>query len=81
MKKVTVHAFAQLKDYFGEEVTLYIEEEEGIKDLINHLKMQRPDSEELLANCRLADKEEFIDTSHPLEDGAHIYFYPPSSGG
>lgn len=81
MKRVTVHTFAQLRDYFGPEVSMTLASHEGIGELIRQLQEQKPESALLLANCRFANEEEFIDASYPLQDEAHIYFYPPSSGG
>ena len=80
-KQITVHSFAQLKDYFAPRQELQLPAGAGIPDLLKHLEQQAPESSLLLANCRLATEEEMIDQDYPLHHAAHIYLYPPSSGG
>ena len=80
-KQVTVHSFAQLKDYFEAQQEIHLPADAGIPQLIEVLRQQQPESSRLLDNCRLATTEEMIDQDYPLAHAAHIYFYPPSSGG
>lgn len=80
-KQVTVHSFAQLKDYFEAQQEIKLPAGAGIPHLIEVLRQQQPESGLLLDNCRLATAEEMIDQDYPLHHAAHIYLYPPSSGG
>jgi sulfur-carrier protein len=75
-----IHVYAGLKDYFQSEFEM-----EGsvrnIAELIERLLLINDKAEAMLASCRFAVQEGFIDNAYNLRNNEVIVIIPPSSGG
>lgn len=75
-----IHVYAGLKDYFQPEFEL-----EGVArntDELRTLLLAINDkAETILASCRFAVEEGFIDNQFKLNENDTIVIIPPSSGG
>jgi molybdopterin synthase sulfur carrier subunit len=75
-----IHVYAGLKDYFQPEFEI-----EGIARNTDELKTLllaiNDKAEALLASCRFAVEEGFIDNQFKLNEHDTIVIIPPSSGG
>lgn len=77
---VNIKVFAVLKDYFDENFSI----DQGVntvEDLKKELIERKPHSRNLLASCRFAINNSFVDTDFKLNQNDTIYIIPPSSGG
>ena len=75
-----IQVFASLKDFFEKEFEL----KEGISDvasLQSHLQTVAPSAANILARCRYAVQEEFVDKNYLLHENDTVFIIPPSSGG
>ena len=77
---MTIHVYAGLKEYFMEEFEL-----EGVIRNIEELKARllaiNEKASKILASCRFAVEEGFIDNDFKLKEHATVVIIPPSSGG
>lgn len=75
-----VKVFAGLKDHFEREFEVKADVS-NIEQLIQYLVSSKPESVNLLRNCRFAVNDEFIEQHHKLNRHDIIDIIPPSSGG
>jgi sulfur-carrier protein len=79
-KKMKIHVYAGLKDYFQPEF-----EVEGrvrnIDELIERLLIINDKAGAVLSFCRFAVEEGFIDNAYNLYQNDTIVIIPPGSGG
>lgn len=77
---MTIHVYAGLKEYFMPEFEL----EEGIhniEELKTRLLAINEKAGTILASCRFAVEEGFIDNDFKLKEHATVVIIPPASGG
>ena len=80
--KITVIAFAALRDALGESRCVVEIPEAGTgADLRETLAAGHPRFRDLIQACRVAKGVDFIDLGVPLSDGDEVVFIPPVSGG
>jgi molybdopterin converting factor small subunit len=79
--KITINAWAGLKDYFDGSFPVEFQKESSIDDLRTWLKNKTPESSSLLNNCRFAINQELVETHSAMCHGDVIDILPPSSGG
>ena len=76
--KVTVYAI--LKDYF--EPSFTVNEKFGsVEDLKNKLEKIKPQAAAVLAACRFAVNDEFVNLDFKIKEDDSISILPPASGG
>jgi len=75
-----IHVYAGLKDYFQPEFEIgeIVKNTDELKALL--LTINRK-AEAMLATCRFAVEEGFIDNAYNLKSHETIVIIPPSSGG
>lgn len=77
---MTVKVYAVLKDYFEQEF-LVDASVNSIEELRALLLQKNPASENILAICRFAVNDIFVDNNFELQANDSIHIIPPSSGG
>jgi molybdopterin synthase sulfur carrier subunit len=77
---MTIHVYAGLKDYFQPEFEL-TEEVGNIDQLMACLLAINDQAAKLLAACRFAVAEGFIDSNYKFKAHEIVIVVPPSSGG
>ena len=77
---VTLEFYAALKDHFP--TTLEVEEQlSDVRMLRTYLTGKQLSASRLLAQCRFAVDDTFVDEGYALRDGDLVLVIPPSSGG
>lgn len=77
---MTVQVYAMLKDYFNTAFTID-ETVSNIEALNNILIKRNPAAAAILAGCRYAVNDTFVDDHFQLKPNDSIHIIPPSSGG
>lgn len=77
---VTLEFYAALKDHFPPTLEVY-EKLRDVRDLRKYLADNKLSASTLLAQCRFAVDDSFVDEEHVLRQGDVILVIPPSSGG
>jgi len=77
---IKVVFYAQLKDYFGDELTLELKPGAVVADIRSSLTAKNALAAEWLNVSRLANEDAFIGEDEILS-GTKYYLLPPSSGG
>ena len=77
---MTIQVYAILKDYFDKDFTVD-ETVTNIEALNNILIERNPAAAAILAGCRYAVNDHFVDTQFQLQPNDSIHIIPPSSGG
>ena len=75
-----VQVFAVLKEYFDKEFEVDASIADA-SDLRNFLIHSKPETKNILHNCRFAVNDEFVDMNYKLNPNDTITIIPPSSGG
>ncbi|WP_143525043.1 MoaD/ThiS family protein [Labilibacter marinus] len=78
---IKINFFAGLKRTFPKSIEWEVNENTSVNSLIEELKSNFPDAEELLTRSRAAINEEFVEMATLLKDGTEVFIIPPSSGG
>ncbi|MDH5717275.1 MAG: MoaD/ThiS family protein [Spirochaetia bacterium] len=80
--RIFVNTFGPLKDYFGQTITIELENKASIIDLFNKLVQINPKGELLLKNCQWAVNNNIIyGKNYELNDKQEVFVMPPFSGG
>ena len=80
--KVTIQAFAILKEKLGETVNIELNEKSTVDDILMQLQKLFPDDADLIAASRISsDKEIFRNDTIISKDQSVLFILPPSSGG
>lgn len=75
-----IQVYAILKDYFEKDFT--VEETANTIESLNTILIQRnPAAKDILAGCRYAVNDHFVDNQFQLQPNDSIHIIPPSSGG
>jgi len=77
---MTIQVYAVLKDYFDKEFEIK-EDVHSINELQEILIKRNPAFKNILAVCRFAVNDEFVDNRFELKQNDSIHIIPPSSGG
>jgi sulfur-carrier protein len=77
---MTIQVYAILKDYFDAAFTVD-ETVANIEGLGNILIERNPAAKDILAGCRFAVNDTFVDEQFQLQPNDSIHIIPPSSGG
>lgn len=75
-----VQVFAVLKDHFDKEFEVHANISNA-QELKNFLIQSRPETKNILNNCRFAVDNEFVEMNFKLKIDDTIAIIPPSSGG
>ena len=75
-----VQVFATLKDHFEKEFELN-ENISSADELLKFLIHMKPETTDILNNCRFAVDDAFVDLNYKLKLNDTIAIIPPSSGG
>ena len=75
-----VQVFAILKDHFEKEFEIEADISNA-QELRNFLIQSRPQTTNILNNCRFAVNDEFVEMNYKLKPNDIIAIIPPSSGG
>jgi len=78
---IKVKTFAALRDIFGRELSLEVENDCCINQITEKLIELKPESSDLISSSRLAINEEFLSGKDIVGDGDELLILPPSSGG
>ena len=78
--RMQIQVYAILKDYFDKDFTID-ETVDNIEVLNNFLIDRNPASAAILAGCRFAVNDTFVDNQFQLQPNDSIHIIPPSSGG
>lgn len=81
MINVDVQFYAQLKDFFGDQIVLELSDSATVSDIIVNLGKKNALALELLKVSRVANDEAFLESSAKLLSNAKYFVLPPSSGG
>lgn len=81
MISVHVHFYAQLKDFFGDTISLELPTNSTIRIILENLRMQNALAADWLKVSRVASEDAFLDEDQEVSDGGRYYILPPSSGG
>ncbi len=77
---MTIQVYAILKDYF--DAALTVDETVNNIEALNHMLIERnPAAAAILAGCRYAVNDTFVDAQFQLQPNDSIHIIPPSSGG
>ncbi len=77
---ITLEFYAALKDYFP--ATLEIDEKlNDVRELRRYLADRELSASMLLAQCRFAVADTFVEDGYVLRKGDVVLVIPPSSGG
>jgi molybdopterin converting factor small subunit len=72
---ILVKVYATLRTYTGGEGTLYVDEAETVKDILDKIGVPARDVKNVIVNGRKRDVD------HPLADGDRVALFPPIAGG
>lgn len=81
MIAVHVHFYAQLKDFFGDTISVELPENSAISTILEKLKVQNALAADWLKVSRVASDDAFLNEDDKISDGGRYYILPPSSGG
>lgn len=81
MISVRVHFYAQLRDFFGDSVSLELPAESTIFSILEKLKGQNALAADWLKVSRVASEDTFLGEHEKISEGGSYYMLPPSSGG
>ena len=70
-----VKVYATLRKYTGDEGTLYMDEAETVKDILDKLGVPAKDVNNVIVNGRKRNVD------HLLADGDRVALFPPIAGG
>ncbi len=80
--EVIVKFFASARDVVGEkDLTIELEKESKVDDLMSHLYDRYPDLEEMKEQLLISVNKDRTDKDEPLKDGDEIAVMPPVTGG
>jgi molybdopterin converting factor small subunit len=79
--KITIVAYAQVKDYFPASFEYEVKEGNTVQHLLESLCVDKPEAERILKHCRFAIGESIVANSEKLKDKNVVHIIPPSSGG
>ncbi len=80
LTKMKIQVYAILKDYFDKDFT--VDETAGNIEALNNILIERnPAAKNILAGCRYAINDSFVDNQFQLQPNDSIHIIPPSSGG
>lgn len=79
--KIEVHFYAQLRDFFGDSLSLELSEPATIATLFTALAEKNALAADWLKVSRAASDDAFLTADTTLAHGARCYILPPSSGG
>ncbi|AFM13127.1 MoaD/ThiS family protein [Turneriella parva] len=79
--KIEVHFYAQLRDFFGDSLSLELSEAATVATLFTALTEKNALAADWLKVSRAASDEAFLTPDTLLTAGARCYILPPSSGG
>lgn len=80
-RTIKIVCFAGLRKYFGSETTVAVEAGATYSAVIDELKLVNPEAKDVLASCRIAVNEEFVQPDEKIEAVDTLFLIPPSSGG
>jgi molybdopterin converting factor small subunit len=79
-QKMTIQVYAILKDYFDTSFT--VDKTVNNIEALNNIMIERnPSAAAILAGCRYAVNDTFVDNLFQLQPNDNIHIIPPSSGG
>jgi molybdopterin converting factor subunit 1 len=82
MAKYRIFLFASLRERAkSDRLEVEIAEHSSVAQLLEDLGRAHPTLAPLLAGCRVAVDEEFVEADHTIPPGAEIALIPPVSGG
>ncbi len=79
--KIEVHFYAQLKDFFGDVLTIELQEPVTVVALLAELTQRNALAADWLKVSRAANDDAFLAADARLTAGMRCYILPPSSGG
>lgn len=79
--KITIIAYAQVKEYFPASFEYEVKEGSTVQQLLESLCVEKPEAERILKHCRFAIAESMVNSSELLKDKDVVHIIPPSSGG
>jgi molybdopterin synthase sulfur carrier subunit len=79
--KINVQVFAALKDYFTPQFTIELIDGTTVGDVYRLLTAEYPEAVSILAKCKPAVNDCFVDKAYVLSNDEHLLIIPPSSGG
>ena len=77
---ITLEFYAELKDHFPAKLEVD-EQVNDVRELRAYLSDKDLSALMLLARCRFAVDDTFVDDGHALGEGDTVLVIPPSSGG
>jgi len=78
---IEVHFYAQLKDFFGDAMTIDLPEPATVQSLLDELAQRNALAADWLKVSRAANDDAFLNADAKLAAGSRCYILPPSSGG
>ena len=81
MISVEVTFFAQLKDFFGEKISIELPQGTALAEIRNILARQNALAFDWLKISRFASENAFLAEDFKVVAGGRYFFLPPSSGG
>ncbi len=79
--KITIIAYAQVKEYFAASFEYELKEGSTVQQLLESLCVFKPEAERILQHCRFAIADGIVNSSELLKDKDVVHIIPPSSGG
>lgn len=79
--ELLIHYFAGLKEHFGKEESISLNDGSTVVDLKKLLIEKKPESEDLLLVSRAAYNGAIVEDTFPMTASGEVDFLPPSSGG
>lgn len=80
-RTIKIVCFAGLRKYFGSETSVAVEPDATYSTVIDELMLENPEAKDVLASCRIAVSEEFVQPGEKIEAVDTLFLIPPSSGG
>lgn len=81
MIPVNIFFYAQLRDYFGESISLQVPADTTALSVLDMLKERNSLAADWLKVSRVASEDAFLDGAEKVIAGGRYYILPPSSGG
>ena len=80
--KIIVNSFGQVKDFHDQKFEIEVADSATIETLFEKLVEMRPESKNLLENCRIAVDDIIIyEKEFELKNNQEVFIMPPFSGG
>lgn len=79
--KVKIKVFASLRDYFGSEFEVDVNEGMKVADVIDIVMIRNSLALPILRKCRVAVNENFVQADYKIQENEELFIIPPSSGG